>query len=227
MGEISDQDFIITVADERHCRYAQEICVEMEISANQRGTGIAKRDPNYIMGKMRDGKSIIALYRDAETGQEKVAGFCYIETWSGKKYVANSGLIVLPGYRKRALARLIKRRAFELSREKYPDAKLFGITTSLPVMKINTELGYVPVPFSELTDDEEFWDGCASCPNFDILMRTKRRMCLCTGMLYDPENPHPHTAATLESLIELVSGTSPDAPSEKSNLNLGTAESTA
>jgi hypothetical protein len=214
MGEISDQDFIVTVADEQHCRYALEICAEMEISANQRGTGIAKRDPNYIMGKMRDGKSVIAIYRDAATAQEKVAGFCYIETWSDKKYVANSGLIVFPAYRKHGLARIIKRRAFELSREKYPDAKLFGITTSLAVMKINTELGYVPVPFSELTDDAEFWDGCASCPNFDILNRTKHRMCLCTGMLYDPENPHPHIAATLESLIELTSRTSADAQPE-------------
>jgi len=164
MDEINDQDFIVTVADESHCRYAQEICVAMEVSANQRGTGIAKRDPNYIVDKMRGGKSVIALHRDAETGEEKVAGFCYIETWSGKKYVANSGLIVLPAYRQHGLAKLIKRRAFELSREKYPDAKLFGITTSLPVMKINTELGYVPVPFSELTDDDQFWRAAPAAP---------------------------------------------------------------
>jgi len=215
MREISEQDFIVTVADESHCQYAPEICLQMEVSANQRGTGIAKRDPNYIMGKMRDGKSIIALHRDAETGQEKLAGFCYIETWSEKKYVANSGLIVLPAYRRHGLAKLIKRRAFELSREKYPDARLFGITTSLPVMKINTELGYVPVPFSELTDDVEFWDGCQSCPNYDILMRTNHRMCLCTGMLYDPDNPHPHTAAALQSLIEIALSTPTDPPPDE------------
>jgi hypothetical protein len=47
-------------------------------------------------------------------------------------------------------------------------------------------LGYRPVTFSELTDDPEFWKGCQTCKNFDILTRTERKMCLCTGMLYDP-----------------------------------------
>ena len=117
----------------------------------------------------------------------RTAGFCYIETWSHGKYAVNSGLIVAPSYRKMGLAKRIKRRAFELSREKYPDAKLFGITTSLAVMKINSELGYKPVTFSELTSDDVFWQGCQSCPNYDVLNRMERKMCLCTGMLYDPE----------------------------------------
>lgn len=123
--------------------------------------------------------------RSATDAGQVFAGFCYIETWGGKKYVANSGLVVRPEYRHSGLAREIKRRAFELSRTRFPEAKLFGITTSHAVMKINTDLGYVPVPFSELTDDDEFWSGCRSCPNHDILERTRRRMCLCTGMLYD------------------------------------------
>jgi hypothetical protein len=50
-------------------------------------------------------------------------------------------------------------------------------------MKINSELGYRPVTFSELTQDEDFWKGCQSCPNYDILLRCNHRMCLCTGML--------------------------------------------
>jgi len=75
---------------------------------------------------------------------------------------------------------------FELSLEKYPKAKVFGITTGMPVMKINYELGYKPVHFSELTDDPEFWKGCQTCKNYDVLTRTERQMCLCTGMLYDP-----------------------------------------
>ena len=133
---------------------------------------------------MLEGKAIIALDGD------KFAGFCYIESWSNKKYVANSGLIVVESYRGHGLAKRIKRKAFELSREKFPDAKIFGLTTGLAVMKINSEMGYRPVTFSELTDDDAFWRGCQSCVNYDILQRTNRRMCLCTGMLYDPHDPH-------------------------------------
>lgn len=107
-----------------------------------------------------------------------------------QKYVANSGLIVHWDYRGQGLAKKIKAKAFELSKKKYPEAKLFGITTSLPVMKINSDLGYKPVTFSELTQDETFWKGCQSCPNYDILSRNNRSNCLCTGMLYDPKKPN-------------------------------------
>ncbi len=181
--------FTVQVATTAHLSYAEAVCALIEDAAKKRGTGIAKRDPEYIRGKMRDGKAVIAL-SDGE-----LAGFCYIETWSHNKYVANSGLIVSPNFRKAGLARKIKETAFTLSREKYPDAKLFGITTSLAVMKINSDLGYKPVTFSELTTDEEFWNGCRSCPNFDILTRTDRKMCLCTGMLCDP-NAEPEATAT-------------------------------
>lgn len=185
-------EFAVIVAGEEHTRFAEEICSTIELAAQARGTGIAKRQPEYIIMKMREGKSVIALHQNEETGEERFAGFCYIETWSNKQYVANSGLIVSPEFRRAGLAKKIKQRAFELSREKYPEAKLFGITTSHAVMKMNTELGYFPVPFSELTTDDEFWKGCQSCPNYDILKRTERKMCLCTGMLYDPNNPR-HT----------------------------------
>ena len=174
-------EFDILVAGPEHETYAEAVCRVIEDAARKRGTGIAKREPAYVVGKMREGKAIIALH------QGDLAGFCYIETWGHDKYVANSGLIVAPAYRKSGLARRIKQRAFELSREKYPQSKLFGITTSLAVMKINSDLGYKPVTFSELTTDEEFWNGCQSCPNYDILTRTERKMCLCTGMLYNPE----------------------------------------
>lgn len=178
-------EFKVQVATSEHLSYAEAVCKVIENAAKKRGTGIAKRDPEYIRQKMRDGKAVIALHTSAEN-RTKLAGFCYIETWSHNKYVANSGLIVTPAFRKAGLARKIKETAFELSRKKYPDAKLFGITTSLAVMKINSDLGYKPVTFSELTTDEEFWNGCRSCPNFDILTRTSRKMCLCTGMLCDP-----------------------------------------
>ncbi|HCT53817.1 MAG TPA: GNAT family N-acetyltransferase [Balneola sp.] len=164
--------------------YAEEICALIEKAAQQRGTGIAKRDPNYIKTKFENQNAVIAL----DGG--KLVGFCYIEIWESKKYVANSGLVVHPDYRGLGLAKKIKGKAFELSKKKYPTAKLFGITTSLPVMKINSDLGYKPVTFSELTQDETFWNGCQSCPNYDILSRNDRKNCLCTGMLYDPEHPN-------------------------------------
>lgn len=177
-------DMIITVADMSHARYAEEIVETIFVAAQQRGTGIARRTPEYVIQKMEEGKAIIALTADG-----RFAGFCYIETWEHGGYVANSGLIVKPEFRKHNLARKIKRAAFDLSRKKYPDAKIFGITTSAAVMKINSELGYRPVHFSELTTDESFWKGCQSCPNYDILQRTNRAMCLCTGMLFDPKDP--------------------------------------
>jgi hypothetical protein len=177
------QSFRILIANESHIAYAQEICDEMAASAAARGTGIAKRSPEYIQEKMREGKAVIAFAPDG-----KWAGFCYIETWSHGQYVANSGLIVSPPYRKGGLAKSIKRKIFELSRQKYPDAKLFGLTTGLAVMKINSELGYEPVTYSELTQDEAFWAGCKSCVNYEILMSKERKNCMCTAMLYDPKD---------------------------------------
>jgi len=176
-------DITIQVATEVHTTHAEAISHMIEDAARKRGTGISKRPPEYIRRKIMEGKAIIAL-ADGET----VAGFCYIETWGHNKYLANSGLIVNEDFRKHGLATEIKEAAFRLSRKKYPDAKLFGITTSLAVMKINSDLGYRPVTFSELTTDEEFWKGCQSCPNYDILTRNQRTNCLCTAMLYDP-NP--------------------------------------
>ena len=175
----------INIAQEEHYKFAQEICDTMEASALLRGTGIAKRSPEYIQKKMQNHDAIIAL----ENG--KFAGFCYIESWQHGQFVANSGLIVHPDYRHLGLAKKIKKKVFEYSQEKYPGAKIFGITTGLAVMKINSDLGYKPVPFSELTADPTFWAGCKGCTNYDILERKEFKMCLCTGMLYDPNNKKP------------------------------------
>lgn len=173
-------EITVQVADERFLGYVDTILKTIEDAAKIRGTGIARRSPDYIAQKMKEGKAIIALQG------EEFAGFCYIETWSDKKFVANSGLIVVEKFRGHGLAKRIKQKAFELSRQRYPDAKIFGLTTGLAVMKINSELGYKPVTFSELTNDEAFWQGCESCVNYDILQRTNRKYCLCTAMLYDP-----------------------------------------
>lgn len=191
----------VLVAGKEHVKYVDEINDAIDVASKQRGTGIARRTYEYLASKIEEGKAIIAL--DGET----FAGFCYIETWGNKGFVANSGLIVVPEYRGYGLAKEIKRRAFQLSRKKYPDAKIFGLTTGLAVMKINHELGYKPVTFSELTDDEQFWNGCKSCVNYDILVRMERTKCLCTGMLYDPaweKVPKKENGIRKRSLMDVV-----------------------
>ena len=180
---MDNQQIIIRVAKPDDKVYSKTITDEMESSAMARGTGIAKRSPDYIEKKIDEGKAVIALTKDGTW-----VGFCYIETWSHGEYVANSGLIVSPPFRKSGVAKSIKNRIFELSREMYPEAKLFGLTTGLAVMKINSELGYEPVTYSELTQDETFWAGCKSCVNYEILMSKERKNCMCTAMLYDPKD---------------------------------------
>ena len=170
----------VVIADQSHSKYAEIICQTIDEAALVRGTGIAKRKPEYIITKLENGNAVIALDGD------KFAGFCYIEAWSHGKFVANSGLIVHPDYRGIGLAKQIKKVVFEHSRAKFPDAKIFSITTGLAVMKLNSELGYKPVTFSELTEDQSFWNGCQTCKNYDVLQRTQQKMCLCTGMLYHP-----------------------------------------
>ena len=180
---MDNQQIIIRVATPADKVYSKTITDEMESSAAARGTGIAKRSPDYIEQKIDEGKAVIAVLPDGTW-----VGFCYIETWSHGEYVANSGLIVAPAFRKSGVAKNIKKRIFELSREKYPDAKIFGLTTGLAVMKINSELCYEPVTYSELTQDDSFWAGCKSCVNYDILMSKERKNCMCTAMLYDPKD---------------------------------------
>lgn len=176
-----NNEIIIQIASEKHLKYVDVILQTISDAAKVRGTGIAKRDPEYVSMKIKEGKAVIAII------DEEFAGFCYIESWGHDKFVANSGLIVVDKFRGRGLARDIKKKAFDLSRKRYPNSKIFGLTTGLAVMKINSELGYKPVTFSELTDDKEFWKGCQSCVNYDILLRTNFKHCLCTGMLYDPD----------------------------------------
>ncbi len=189
----------IVIATKSHIKYANIITETIDDSANERGTGIAKRTSEYITTKISNGNAVIAL------DGEKFAGFCYIETFSNKNYVVHSGLIVHRNYRKQGLAKKIKNKVFNYSKQKYPDAKIFGITTGLAVLKINYGLGYKPVTFSELTDDPEFWKGCQTCQNYDVLQRTNQKMCLCTGMLFDPKHEdnvkeHPYDSKTLSRL---------------------------
>jgi hypothetical protein len=176
-----EQNIIVRIANSGDSHFAETITTEMEESAKARGTGIAKRSIAYIIEKMIEGKAVIAL-----TNDDVWVGFCYIEEWSHGEFVANSGLIVAPAFRKTGVAKQIKRKIFDLSRSKYPNSKIFGLTTGLAVMKINSDLGYEPVTYSELTNDEQFWNGCKSCVNYDTLMSKERKNCFCTAMLYDP-----------------------------------------
>ena len=172
----------VTVAGEEHLGYVPEIENVILSASKIKGTGLAKRSGEYIKEKILERKAIIAI-----SDNKKFAGFCYIESWDHKRFVANSGLIVSEEFRGMGLAMNIKRKAFNRSRKLFPTAKLFGLTTSLAVMKLNSSLGYKPVTFSELTDDDEFWKGCKTCAYYDILFRTNRTHCLCTAMLCDPE----------------------------------------
>jgi hypothetical protein len=149
---------------------------------------------------MEEGKAVIAIEPDGTW-----VGFCYIEVWGHETFVANSGLIVAPAHRKSGVAKLIKQTIFQLSRERYPTAKIFGLTTGLAVMKINSDLGYEPVTYSELTDDEEFWAGCKSCVNYEILQSKEQKNCMCTAMLYDPADHYTtqETSAEFKSNSKL------------------------
>lgn len=195
-----DQQIIIRIANSSDVHYSAIITEEMEASAKARGTGIARRSPEYVAQKMEEGKAVIA-----HTPDGLWVGFCYIEAWGHNQFVANSGLIVAPAFRKSGVAKQIKKRIFDLSREKYPHAKIFGLTTGLAVMKINSELGYEPVTYSELTDDEQFWAGCKSCVNYDTLMSKDRKNCFCTAMLYDPADHYEpeETAADFKAHSKL------------------------
>lgn len=187
-------DFKIVIAEERHFEYIETILSTIEEAAKVRGTGIARRKPEYLQLKMKEGKAVIALYGK----EEEFAGFSYIETWQDKKYVTTSGLIVAPKFQGMGIARKIKHMTFSLARKRWPEAKIFSLMSGKPVMKLNTALGFLPVTFSDLTEDDEFWKGCEGCINYDILKRTERKYCICTGMLFDPKNKASNEAAKHE-----------------------------
>ena len=179
------EEIQVLVADASHEKYVDTILNTIAEAAKVRGTGIARRTHEYLLTKMKEAKAVIALQGD------KFAGFSYIETWGNKQYVTTSGLIVHPDFRGIGLAKRIKDMTFSLARTRWPNAKIFSLTSGAAVMAMNTQLGYKPVTFADLTDDEAFWKGCEGCINVDVLHRTNRKYCICTGMLYDPEEHLP------------------------------------
>jgi hypothetical protein len=190
------EEIKVMVADESHIKYVGTILQTIADAAKVRGTGIAKRSPEYVATKMKEAKAVIALQGD------KFAGFSYIETWGNKHYVTTSGLIVHPDFRGLGLAKRIKNVTFTLARKRWPNAKIFSLTSGSAVMKMNTQLGYHPVTFADLTDDESFWKGCEGCVNHDVLVRTGQKYCICTAMLFDPEEHLP--AKLPQEVIERI-----------------------
>ena len=196
------EEIKVLVADPSHEIYVDTILQTIADAAKVRGTGIAKRTHAYLATKMREAKAVIALSGD------KFAGFSYIETWGNKQYVTTSGLIVHPDFRGLGLAKRIKDMTFTLARKRWPHAKIFSLTSGSAVMKMNTRLGYHPVTFNDLTDDEAFWRGCEGCINVDVLHRTDRRYCICTAMLFDPEDHLPaKIPAEVMERIRKIDGT--------------------
>ena len=193
---MNKEDITVMVADPSHEKYVDTILDTIERAAKVRGTGIAKRTHEYVATKMKEAKAVIALYGD------EFVGFSYIETWGNKQYVTTSGLIVDPKFRGLGVAKRIKDLTFTLARTRWPHAKIFSLTSGAAVMAMNTQLGYHPVTFADLTDDEAFWRGCEGCINVDVLKRTGRKYCICTGMLYDPEEHLP--AKLPENVIERI-----------------------
>lgn len=184
---MENQLIFVRIATTQDIRYVSEIVEETERSAIARGSGIAKRSPLTVAQKMRDGKAVIAL---TQTG--RWAGFAYIEAWDDGAFVSNSGLIVAPAFRNSGVAKTIKDRIFKLSRWLYPNAKLFSITSGTAIMSMNSQLGFKPVAFDRIVKNHQFWEGCKSCVNYDILERKQRCNCLCTAMLFDPKLADNH-----------------------------------
>lgn len=189
------------MADASHEKYVDEILETIRVAAKKRGTGIAERTHEYLATKMKEGKAVLALDEN-----DRFVGFSYIETWGNKEYVTTSGLIVHPDYQGLGVAKRIKDYTFTLARIRWPHAKIFSLTSGDAVMKMNTELGYVPVSFNQLTDDEAFWRGCRGCVNHPILEMKGRKFCICTGMLYDParHKGEPTPAEVFQDIVKTL-----------------------
>ena len=142
------------MADATNEKYGAEILDTIRIAAKKRGTGIAERTHEYVATKMKEGKAVIALDEN-----DRFAGFSYIETWGNKSYVTTSGLIVHPDFQGLGIAKRIKDYTFTLARVRWPEAKIFSLTSGDAVMKMNTALGYVPASLNQLTDNQAFWRG--------------------------------------------------------------------
>jgi len=171
---------IVRIATHADVRYATFIAQEMADSAKARGSGIGHRSVASLCQKIYHGDAVIAVTKSGDW-----VGFSYIEVWENGKFVSNSGMIVSPAYRMQGVATRIKKVIFELSRQHYPDANIFSITTGLAIMKLNSNLGFKPVTYSEITTDPAFWEKCKHCVNHETLLSKACKNCFCTAMVFD------------------------------------------
>lgn len=179
--KVSDEVRILPATTE-HLRYVPAIVQLIEDASNEPGAALAKRSAEYVTSKIEHGFAVIALTED-----DKVVGFQCLSPWEGDKFVSHSALVVHPNFRRQGLSREIKGQIVELTRKKFPEAIMFGITLSPSVMSLNTAHGFRPVGYDSLTKDDAFWKGCETCPYHDVLLKMQRTVCLCTALRLDPE----------------------------------------
>jgi argininosuccinate synthase len=170
----------VRVTNYKDIIYAFTISKNIEESAILREIGIAKRDTKYIASKILEGNAVFAIFNGI------IIGFSYIETFQ-EEFIAHSGMIVFPTFRKKGISKCIKSSIFKLSSYKFPIANIFSITTSPPIIKINFDLNFKIVSFLEITNSYRFWDGCNSCNNYDFITNNNK-MCLCNAFLFEPKH---------------------------------------
>lgn len=179
-------EFTIEKARCIHTFWIKEICEVTLSLVISHGRDISEHSPELLETKMKKGEAVIAFASDG-----RWAGFSFISSCENGSYISNSALVIAPEFRHTGLVKKIKRKIFELSREMYPDACIFSLTSDLTVMKMNHKLGFKRVNFSELPSNSLFWESCKSCINCPVLMSQERKNCLCTAMLYNPKQNSP------------------------------------
>lgn len=179
---IAFKEFLLSVSNENHTPFAREIELLFEQVTNEKSIGINLKKGQYIGEKIIKGDAIIA------TKQGRLAGFCYLRNRNNDDYVSISGIVVVPQFRRLGLAKMMIEEIFQVARKKYPKAKLFSLTTSPEVMRINSIHGYKTVNYSKLSTSNKFWAECSDCLNYNFLQKNNNTRCLCSAMLFNPFN---------------------------------------
>lgn len=176
---MSGDTIIVRLAHAQDHGFVQNIITEIEKASKIKGTGICKRDPALIIQKITEGNAVIAVTRSGTW-----VGFCYIQAHDDGRFVSSCALVVSPCFRKLRVATRIKKHVLALAKNKYPAAKIFGLTTSPAVMQINKELQYEEVSYDAITQSDSFWQSCRSCENYHTLLTNEGKKCLCKAMMY-------------------------------------------
>jgi hypothetical protein len=176
---MSGDTIVVRLATEHDQRFVQNIITEIEIASQIKGTGICKREPAFISQKITEGNAVMAV-----TPSGAWAGFCYIQPHDNGQFVSSCALVISRNFRNRGIASQIKAQVLALAKNKYPAARIFGLTTSHVVERINAQLNYVEVSYAEVTQADTFWQSCRSCENYQLLLQQDKKKCLCKAMVY-------------------------------------------